>query len=228
MDTGSPPHVEFPTYRFNQIWIEKIGFKRNWGWSGKAWAIWWDRMAINVLKRPGLRLRVSGSRFNEYWSKRVWRELAPLFLFSHVTGFLRRCEQTTTHQQQTKDTIKTHRVNQSVFISATNRSKGERVSCGNRCDSKAAAAWPRPTPRGTQAAEHTAQPAAPSQAPPRHLSWSFPSSVALTAFLSIRRERPGRFSSSSSFTETVGLGWSEMQDKPVLMVACALSWESCS
>lgn len=97
-----PSALEFPAYRFNQVWIEKIGLKRNWGWSGNAWAIWWDRMAINVLKRSGLRLRVSGSRFNEYWSKRIWREQAPLFLFSHVTGFLRRCKQTT-HQQPTKE-----------------------------------------------------------------------------------------------------------------------------
>lgn len=100
-----PSALEFPAYRFNQVWIEKIGLKRNWGWSGNTWAIWWDRMAINVLKRSGLRLSVSGSRFNEYWSKRIWREQALLFLFSHVTGFLRRCKQTTRHQQRTKDTI---------------------------------------------------------------------------------------------------------------------------
>lgn len=39
MDPGSPPHVEFHTYRFNQVWIENTGLKRNWGWSGTAWAI---------------------------------------------------------------------------------------------------------------------------------------------------------------------------------------------
>lgn len=39
MDPGSPPHVEFHTYRFNQVWIENTGLKRNWGCSGTAWAI---------------------------------------------------------------------------------------------------------------------------------------------------------------------------------------------
>lgn len=156
---------------------------------------------MNVLKRPGIRLRVSGSRFNGYWSKRVWREQAPLFLFSHVTQFLGRCEQITAHQQQTKDAIKIHLgfwwIN-GFFLSALLTRVKVRgfVSCGNRCDSKAAAARPQPTLAWKAGSGVHCTAAASSQAASRHLSWSFPSSAALTALLSMGRKRPERLLSS--------------------------------
>lgn len=182
-------------------------------------------MAINAFKRPGKRLRVSGSRFNGTEVSVSGENRHRFFCFLTWPDSWEGANKQLSTNNRLKTPSKPTLVNQCVFISATNKSKGERFPVGTDVTQRQQLHYQGPPQRGKLAAEHTAQPAIPSQASSRHLSWSLAFSAALTAFLSIRWERPGRFSSSRSFTETgtVGLGWSEKQDKPVLMVACALS-----